>query len=910
MENTFFKYACFYLDHAGRYLKLLGMKLFKVENRPLPYCSKSQNKPGLKIRRLFTLLILLFLAGGCGQPVKNSWTNFRAYYNTYYNAKKNFESGLKKVQSQDLQIDPSQPVRIHKAPVKAGTQDFQKAIDKCAKILRKFPESKWADDAILLMGKSYYYQGKYFSALQKFDELGNVTNTAKKGAASIIWKGRTLLDLKKYSEGIGFLQTELDSYPQNWPVQAKAEIRTLLAEHNVMLKNWKQAQQSLSKSLSIMESGKLRGRSLFLYGQITDHRKQFGVAASVFNSVKDNFVNFEYAYWSRMKRADAARKLGEYEPAIAIYKKIRADDKNVSRMGSINYEIARTLEMEGNIEEAQNSYEELLNENKNNNLRDLKADIYFRLGIINSTYKNNFRRAAAYFDSSNTAGSRGNNLDAQDSEMKAQAFSEFVELKNEINRADSLLRLGSMPVAKLDSVIRTIEQQRREKIADQKEMSAESRIANKNLTDEDKTEQPSGEYGFLNYQNDRFVQRGISEFQLRWGRRPLVDNWRRVEAVRSEVSDREDISATKENSRVGIRPTRQGGNLVSTADVPQTEEEKQRLRHKASGAQYQLGNLFFFKLNMADSARSYYRKVVKEGSAEELRSRAMYSLHELEASAENPDSVRYWRERILDEFPRSKYARKIQQGSSSGSSEFNSRDSVQVLRERYQQLLQSGGDSGRAGKLRKLALVNKNSELAPYIYFQSVREYINRAKKNEQNSPGAVDFLQSDSLDILSFDANNDLFSDGAQQNYEGTHWDSVRFALRQYDSTFTNTNQQQRVRELLEYLNANQKRSTIKSCKEAGTELRIAPSRESFLSSVEYPKKLRGKTLSGSVVYQFTVAKDGTVESYELKSNRTSLGIEDALEEAFDESLRFHPFPDSMEAEKLRCTVRIPIKK
>jgi hypothetical protein len=56
-------------------------------------------------------------------------------------------------------------------------------------------------------------------------------------------------------------------------------------------------------------------------------------------------------------------------------------------------------------------------------------------------------------------------------------------------------------------------------------------------------------------------------------------------------------------------------------------------------------------------------------------------------------------------------------------------------------------------------------------------------------------------------------------------------------------------------------------------------------------------------------VNSDGTVVSYQLESNRTSLGIEDAFEQAFDEKLKFMPLEGDNVPSKIRCTVRFPIK-
>ena len=100
------------------------------------------------IVKLLAGILFLGMLTGCGGTIKNSWSNFRAYYNTYYNAEQNYRAGLTKVEQQPVEIDPREPVRIHPVSVQAGNSDFQNAIDKGAQILRKFPNSKWFEDGV------------------------------------------------------------------------------------------------------------------------------------------------------------------------------------------------------------------------------------------------------------------------------------------------------------------------------------------------------------------------------------------------------------------------------------------------------------------------------------------------------------------------------------------------------------------------------------------------------------------------------------------------------------------------------------------------------------------------------------------------------------------------------------------
>jgi tetratricopeptide (TPR) repeat protein len=170
----------------------------------------------MTIRQLILGLAVLIVMTGCKTSFQSKWKNFNAYYNTYYNAKKSYNTGLKKNLDQNREYNPLQPIRIHPKPVNSGAQDFDKAIQKGADVLRRYDDTKWVDNAIGLIGKSYYYRQEYFSADQKFKELFVTTENKDLRQKSILWQGRVLLDMELHNEGIAFLSEQLTLLEGEW----------------------------------------------------------------------------------------------------------------------------------------------------------------------------------------------------------------------------------------------------------------------------------------------------------------------------------------------------------------------------------------------------------------------------------------------------------------------------------------------------------------------------------------------------------------------------------------------------------------------------------------------------------------------------------------------------------------------
>lgn len=853
------------------------------------------------MRNLLLILLCVVFVGGCGNTLKNSWLDFRAYYNTYYNAQENFQTGLAKVEEQPVTIDPNEPVRIHPVPNQAGNSDFEKAIDKGARILRKFPDSQWTDDALLLIGKSYYYRQEFFPALQKFEELRKASTSPKMDQLAIIWKGWTQLDLKQHMNAVTYLESELNQYPAGWSTDKKAEIQALAGEHYAMMGNWEESADYLSAAVSGLDNKELLGRSFFLYGQVLERLGRYGEAFFAFSRVSENFPGFEYIFWARYKQADVARQEGNLDQAIAIYENLRKDDKNFQRRNELVFEIARTVEMKGEVEQAEKSYKQLLYGDQLQQLRSLKADIYYRLGRIYSDHYNDYPVAAAYFDSSSTISDAPEKIDETvDAESLANAFGRYTQLQSSITRADSLMRLGSLSDAQLDSALEKIRAQKIQAQLREQQSEFSNTFANRNTSDSD-NQTSSSEYGFLNHRNSRLVNQSKTDFRVLWGNRPLIDNWRRMEAVRqSSVSNRTQERDNNNLAGEGANSITIDMNLDA---IPRTAEEMNELRIEKVNAQYELGNLLFLNLNRPDSARFYYHQVLKSDEDSELRPRAMYSLHELFKAAGNQDSLQYWGNRILEEYPRSRFARRIRGISDGATSDSLETDSTKVLVQKFQGILNASEQMNKGAKLRKLALENRESELAPYIHYQSIESYIRDAAQKTDSM--SVHVAPDDSVLVDSTQTVSAVME--KKLTFSGAHWDSVRIVVHEFDTTFSDAVQHKKVKKLKELLDQKEEtKQQLPTCEDQGISLAVSPSMDEFLLTVEYPKELEGTSISGEVEYSFIVDGAGEVQSYELVSKRTGLGIEDTFEEAF-KSLRFKSL--QVKDVLIRCKVAFPIQ-
>lgn len=842
------------------------------------------------------------MLAGCGSSLKNSWSNFTAYYNTFYNAKQDFAEGINLVNKQPVQLNPDTPVQAHPTPVLIGEEHFESAVDNAAQVLRRFPNSKWTDDALLLMGKSYYYLQEYFLARQKFDEILNLPSPTPLKQQAVIWKARTLLAIGSFSEGMQFTRNQLDNFQGNWRADNKAEVQVLLAEHLAMLGNWSESARILEEAVPNLEKEALKGRSYFLWGQMLEKNNELIKAFQVYNNVERYFHDYEYIYWAEMKQAHVSRMGDRTELAISIYNNMLRDDKSFDHRNEIYFQLAQTYEEQGNYRKAENTYKYILANTSQSSAYQLLANTYYQLGQLYSDRYADYSMAAAYFDSSSSLSVQTMQGSSENPEKLASAYNRYITFKQEIKRADSLLQLGELSEQELKAKLAAIQQQRREVMQQSQNVVQQTRNTMANTDNTDEISQTAGPnagpsvYGFLNYQNKELLQQGRQQFIAEWGQRPLVDNWRRREAVldddRSDTPTHNSSEELQQNQPQAPVDKTLGLNIN---DVPRTEEAKEKVRNEKLNTLYRLGSLFFLTLNQPDSATTYYRRILEQTTPGQLEAQTLYSLHELYKLEQQPDSADFYRKQILKSYPNSKYAAQILENEAKKNNQATGEDSTQVVRKKVQKVLTEKGhdtpSAKKAEQLRQIAINDTSSPLASAIFYEAIRQSMQFAHYRDS---------------VIT--ASDTLAAKAA--GYSGPHWDEVRNLIIEFQERFPEAKQQERVKTWLNVLMQPEQEQQIATCDGMAVEPVMIPDKTTFVKSISLPEKVRDMNISGSLRYQLTITEQGRVEAAQLLSNPTGLGIEEAYREAIVNRLQFEPVTQNGEAIRLNCEVEFPISQ
>ena len=617
-------------------------------------------------------LVLAVALGGCrsGSAVHSRYNNFRAYYNTYYNASRSLEEGERALAQAAVTVDPGRLVPVFPETETAGGQGgpFQQAIDKSAELLRNRPGSKWADDALMVIGKAYFYQRNLAGAEQKFRETmaaAELAGDRRLGDEARFWLGRTYAAADRFDEGVGVLEEGLasDGGDRRWT----ARMRLALGELYARAGRWDQAAETLRAGAPDEGDPDVAARAYVLLGQVEEHAERWDLAAQAYAAALERRPAYELGYAAQVGRAlvlgvDA----GESARALDEVRRMRSDDKNYARRAELALVEAQLRAAAGERTAALGLFQQVLYDDELEAAAPVKGQAHYRLGEFYRDALGDYVRASAHFDTAATAlrapaadarAARSAILDVTD---QARTYAVLAGAARRIAETDSLMALGALDDDAFRARIAEIETERRRVYVEEQRRLDEARTAQRFTGEggavftgdqgQDRRQPaaaPAGASGgFLSYRTPASVQAGRIAFEQRWGTRPLVPNWRRRAAVQAgDLGSDRAVVGDQVQGGLGLG---EGPPPLDLTAVPRTPAKRDEMVTELAGLRYELANAFFLSLGRADTAAALYRTILEETPDSPVAVRARYALAEIERAAGREEAARPLYQAVAD----------------------------------------------------------------------------------------------------------------------------------------------------------------------------------------------------------------------------------------------------------------------
>ena len=352
-------------------------------------------------------------------------TSHCAYFNTFYNAKRYYAKAF-----HATLMNRTQKVNS------TEKTNYQKAIEKASKLVRMYPNSKYVDDALLLMGKSYYHQQEYHQAIRKFLELRNSYPNSELIQETNLWLAKSDLGLEDTREA----ETKFNQLiKQDLTKTMEAEVYYYLAKLYEENMEFEKAIEAYKKTLETGENN-LKQEAAFAIALNYDTLKIYDKSAEYFNKVLDFDPLKELRFNAQFRYAQSIKKLGQFDRGIQLFQKLLVDEQNKAAEAQLRLEIAECLAFKQDIDGAIIAYRDIIEDFKRN-IHTARA--HYALGNIYEVHRMDYNRALDYFNETQTQ--MPNSVYADTAKTKArdiqrmQALQQVIEMAKEGTKGELIM---------------------------------------------------------------------------------------------------------------------------------------------------------------------------------------------------------------------------------------------------------------------------------------------------------------------------------------------------------------------------------------------------------------------------------------------------------------------------------------
>ncbi|MFP4228526.1 MAG: tetratricopeptide repeat protein [Salinivenus sp.] len=750
--------------------------------RDLVWCTEAARRWGWMLASMACLVLVL---SGCGRSsfVGRQYDDFTAYYNKFYNAERAFEDEVESLRDVGGEVDRTRYLSLFVEPSDASEEAFETVIEKSADVLREHPNSKWVDEALLLIGRSYYYQENYVGAAQKFREVISL-GTGREGEARY-WLARALIADERFEAADEALAEGLGSEAEGdtWT----AQMRMARGELLVRQEQWEPAEEALRRGVEGDLPDRLGARGAFLLGQVRHRHEDVEGAREAYQRVLDYSPRYELAFAARLSDVELQGRHGDMEAALDRLEDLEQDDKNYELRGQMALVRARILRANNRPDEAQEVLQAALY-GEEASREDFQGRLHYELGTLYRDAFEDFDTAAAHFDTARTDMREPESKTSLDRrlpsapanvEANASQLQDLSEEAREVTRLDSLLRLGKMSEDELQEFVAELQERRREQREEARSARDESsgrgrearRLRQGSARDiQEQQESAAAEdtrdsdAGFLFYNDPARVQQGQQRFRQIWGDRGRVDNWRRREAVRrarTAEADKEEA----ETEEGGVPGAEQGaGATIDLSAVPRDSARRAEMKAERAVARYEFANALFLVAQQPDSAATWYRRIIEEDSAHSVADRAQYALAEVHRAQGDTEAAQAAYRRVIEADPESRLAAQARKRLGQPEDDKEERavaDADSVYARAYDRWRRGRPDSALVDML-DLARRYPNTPAAPRALFASSVIYWRQMQRGATPPSGAVLARQLPALDTVGTDGPPSDGSPGA----------------------------------------------------------------------------------------------------------------------------------------------------
>lgn len=578
-----------------------------------------------------------------------AYHNTTAHYNGYYYAREEVRK-IEETLWSSLNDDYGRILRLYPRVDSSLAQGYDKEVQEAIKMasiaIQRHPNSKWVDDAYILVGKARLYSLDWGNAIQTLKFVNTKSKDTHARHQAIIQLVRTFTEHREYNSGqaaIDFVEKEkLNKANQKSLLLQKAYFYQEQGDYDNVVRNLTQVAPLLTRK-------DRPGRIYFIIGQVY---QKLGFESEAYNYYRKCLATnpeYEVDFYARLYLAQVTEisRSRSVNAALKSFRKLLKDSKNKEFKDKIYYELGLFELKQKNLTAAISNFNKSIREGTN---KRIDGEAYLRLGEIYYDTLRKYELSQAYYDSAITAlpvDYEGYTTIKQRQEI----LTDFVTNLNTIKWQDSLLSMSNLDSlglrARIDSIFQA------EKLLAEKKAGKKKRRSNRieilsNTGNVFDGVDGSDEIADWYFGNPSAMALGQTEFARIWGDIPLEDNWRRSlrssanSSVSANVTDGEPSAPSDEQITTKAPADPIGAEYLRiNKQIPRTQEEKQEALDKIEEAYFNLGDIYYFQLLEPDNAISSFNKLLERFPETSYEPEILYKLYLIYKDSDQIKSEEY-----------------------------------------------------------------------------------------------------------------------------------------------------------------------------------------------------------------------------------------------------------------------------
>lgn len=644
------------------------------------------------MKRFLTYFSFVLFISSCSQfsrkPAAVAFHNINAKYNALWQAER-IEKELVKSIEASRKENYRNLLPIISLPdsnlAKSNKEAIDKIIKKASIVIDRHQNSKYIDDAYLLIGKGRIYQADWKNAIETFKYVNSIDPDEDTQISSLLHLFKIYVQLDEYQEA-----EKVNEYLQTFSLSTsqKKEFYLTNAWYFQKKNSPLQAIALLQESIPLVSNANEKSRLMYILGQMYFLQNDEEKALGYFESVSKLKSNYDLAFQANL----AIDQIKDNEASLL---KTLKEAKNEAYKPHVYVALGQIYYQKNDFEKAK-EYWKLGAKNT-----DQKGELYLQLGHLFAKQFRKSKEAIVYYDSAMIYLPPTHEEYVQ-VKLLTDKWKKFDQILETIQSNDSLLLLSNKSTQELKSIYEKYKSAQIKKDSNLVNAVTKPPVVEQIIFTR---RQSSPEQQSFYFYNDLVRIRGEQDFVSKYGVRTLEDHWNRKVKNNASLSNAFDTNLPKIEQKVEKTENSKTENSQEVKDtfeswlttIPKTPKQVADIQKKAENALFESGKFAKFELNDNDLAKEQLLKLLTTYPQTVHEAETYYLLYESEVL--NPKEKEKYKQLLFDKYPDSHFKTlvlKSETGSLSNNKELEAKAAYETayltykagkFEESYQQCL-------------------------------------------------------------------------------------------------------------------------------------------------------------------------------------------------------------------------------